>query len=474
MMTLLSIKRNLLSDSHINPTRATLFFVLSILLLIGSTPNLSAIENFPVHPSIQANVDFWDDIYSRYNTTQGILHDKDDLTIIYGVISLVKWDMTGAGQINRQLIKLAKNHYKDILLSLDKGIIATTDDEKHVAELFNKTKAITFKKAYRNIRLQIGQKDRFLQGVIRSGAYLPFIENIFKAYNLPLELAYLPHVESSFNPEAHSKAGAAGLWQFTRSTGKQFLTINHVLDERYDPIRSTHAAALFLKNNYNKLQEWPMAITAYNYGPAGMLRAAKLHGSYQNILKNHSSRIFKFASRNFYPEFIAAVQVARRLEKDPLLIKNRPEAILSIRLANYISLSDLSSYFKISPTDIIRLNPSFRSSIIKDKKYIPKNIFVKIPATEFTRRLADSIPSQLFHSSQLRDTIHIVRRGDTATSVSSTYNIRLKELIRANALDQYATIRIGQQLRLPQNIKSSSSTKRTVISNNSKWRPNIQ
>ena len=149
--------------------------------------------------------------------------------------------------------------------------------------------------------------DRFREGLIRSGAYVDQIKEIFRSYGLPSDLAYLPHVESSFNPKAYSKFGAAGLWQFMRSTGKRFLEIDYTLDERRDPIRASHAAARLLKENYKALGTWPMAITAYNHGLAGMMRATRSKGNYEAIFKQYRSRLFKFASRNFYSEFLAAV-----------------------------------------------------------------------------------------------------------------------------------------------------------------------
>ena len=101
------------------------------------------------------------------------------------------------------------------------------------------------------------------------------IKRLFRAYNLPEELAYLPHVESSFNFKAYSKYGAAGIWQFTRETGKRYLTIDHTRDERLDPILAAHAAAKYLKNSYDALNNWPLALTSYNYGLSGMLRAVE-------------------------------------------------------------------------------------------------------------------------------------------------------------------------------------------------------
>ena len=124
----------------------------------------------------------------------------------------------------------------------------------------------------------------------------------------------LLRVESSFNPRAFSKAGAAGLWQFTRGTGSDYLAVNALIDERYDPYAATDAAARLLKDNYKALGSWPLALTAYNYGRAGMLRAVRNHGSYEGIFTSYEGGSFKFAARNFYSEFIAAARVAKRLE----------------------------------------------------------------------------------------------------------------------------------------------------------------
>ena len=92
-----------------------------------------------------------------------------------------------------------------------------------------------------------------MEGVIRSGGYMAEMKHIFRSHNLPEDLAYLPHVESSFNTSAYSKFGAAGIWQFTRSTGKNYLNIDYVIDERRDPILSTKAAAKYLKSNFENL-----------------------------------------------------------------------------------------------------------------------------------------------------------------------------------------------------------------------------
>ena len=116
------------------------------------------------------------------------------------------------------------------------------------------------------------------RGLTRSSPYVDKIKEIFRSNGMPEDLAYLPHVESSFNPKAYSKAGAAGIWQFTRSTGKKFMKVGRGIDERRDPIRSSKAAAQLLEQNYKILRSWPLAITAYNHGIAGLSKRKKNEG----------------------------------------------------------------------------------------------------------------------------------------------------------------------------------------------------
>ncbi len=428
-------------------------------------------EMFPIYPSIRTNVLFWEDVYSRYTTRQGILHDKDNLAIVYTVVDLVDWNTRGAARTNKRMIKLARQRYKKILTDLASGKKPATEEEKRVADLFPRYSQQGFNKARNNIRLQIGQKDRFLNGVIRSGAYMPTIKKIFRIYNLPPELAYLPHVESSFNPDAHSKAGATGLWQFTRSTGREYMTINNVVDERYDPYFSTKSAAAFLKGNYEILGSWPLAVTAYNYGRSGMLRAKKKMGNYEKIFNTHKTRLFKFASRNFYPEFLAALRVAQRLETDKSIIVDRPEATISVRMNGYASAPDLLRYFSIYKEDFSRLNPALRKSVFAGKKYIPKNYLVRLPASDRTRDLAAAIPSSIYRSEQVRDDVYVVRRGDTAGVIARRYSISVSELIEANGLNKRATIRIGQKLKIPGRTTMASSANIVILEGKSKSKP---
>ncbi len=429
-------------------------------------------ERFPLYPDIKPNVRFWEKIYSRYTTRQGVLHDKHRLNIIYTVVDLADWSTPGSARINRELIKLARRHYKKILAELGAGKKPVTREEKRVAAMFPKRSRLAFRRARDDIRLQIGQKDRFLRGVIRSGTYIHAIKKIFISYGLPAELAYLPHVESSYNPNAYSKAGAVGIWQFTKATGRQYLAINSIIDERKDPLLSTCAAARFLKSSYEQFGSWPLALTAYNYGRAGMERALRKRKNYENIFNNHQTRLFRFASRNFYSEFLAAVHTARKLEKNPAIILDRPAATLTIRLRGYVSAKDIRAHFKVSAIDFSRFNPALRKPILTGEKYIPKGFPIHIPANRRTRKLVADIPSRIYHARQRRDRAYTVRRGDTASAIARRYRITVAKLVRANNLSRKATIRIGQKLKITGRIPVQRRRHITLLQTRSKFRPN--
>lgn len=437
---------------------AAIFFWLSGLVCAAVAP-VSAADNFPLYPCVSANVKFWEDVYSRYSTRQGILHDTDDLSLVYGVVELVDWEAPDAANINSERIKTAKERIIAVLTVLGSGNPAVTPEEKRIAALFPKQRHTSFHQARDNIRLQIGQKDRFYEGVLRSGKYLAQFRQIFAAKGLPTELAYLPHVESSFNPKAYSKAGASGLWQFTRSTGKEYLTINQQLDERADPYLATLAAAQLLKENYAALQSWPLALTAYNYGRAGMIRAQREHGSYENIFNSYSQGYFKFASRNFYSEFLAAARVAKRFENLPRLPLERPEATSTFRLKEDVPLARLLAAVKLSKADFLRLNPALLDPVADGQQPVPKGYLARVPAT---RQLPKIAPAPLraqaktlppIARNQVATTRYTVRTGDTLASIARKFSCSPQAIQAANGGKGLTIIQEGQQLAVPGRLR---------------------
>jgi membrane-bound lytic murein transglycosylase D len=437
----------------------------------GAAAGQAAAELFPLYECIRPNVSFWKDIYSKYSTSQGVLHDRQNLGIVYEVVELIDEREAGARQLNKKRIDDARGKYEGILERLARGGRPATLEEIRVSALFGaNADPADFRTASEQIRLQIGQSDRFREGVVRSGAYLEEIKRIVRSYDLPEDLAYIPHVESSFNYNAYSKFGAAGLWQFTRETGKQFMTVDYAVDERRDPIRATHAAAQYLRRSYDELQCWPSAITSYNYGQAGMRRAQQAKGSYDVIFREYSEGWFKFASRNFYPEFLAAREVAKnyRTHFGELKLASAKRAS-EIKLTGFMPITELSRRLNVNIETLQELNPALREPIFTGQKYIPKDYVLRIPEKndqQLTALMA-SLDRELAQPTQKRSQFYQVRRGDTASSIARAQGLKLSELMTANQLDRRATIYVGQNLRIPGKDEvttlAAGQTKRQVV-----------
>ena len=423
--------------------------------LIAGLPNAYASKQadpFPTYASQQPNVAFWKKVYSVYSTSQGILHDRRDLDIIYEIVPLKDRHGSGAARYNEEIVEQTRRMYEQLLRTLATGKTPASAEEKRVHALFvDKGSRKLIKDAHLNVRFQLGQKDRFRKGVIRSGAYLGEIKEIFKAHGLPQDLAYLPHVESSFDYEAYSKFGAAGIWQFTHATGNRFMTIDYTVDERRDPIRATHAAARFLKKNYELLGNWPMAITAYNHGTAGMLRAQKSHGGYESVFKHYTGPSFGFASRNFYSEFLAALEIAKNYPRHfGNLELAKPFRSHTIKIPGYISLQELARHFQVDENTLRQYNPSLREPVFKGQKYVPKGFLLHLPqrATSSPPYLAE-IPAAMIKSGQKPSRFYRVKKGDTVSQIARQHGVAPKDLVLANGLNSRATIYAGQNLRIP-------------------------
>lgn len=252
---------------------------------------------------LEQRVDFWKKIYTQYGEDDVIIHDLYRVNLIYDVAtdSDLKAKLSATQTTLREL--------RDGLDSPD----TLSPEAKYIRESIAaqgiELTASLVDDLIRNVHTQRGVKEQFREGVIRSGRHVDEFRETLKKLDVPEELALLPLVESSFQ-NVRSRAGAVGMWQFTRSTGRLYLRINNKVDERLDPSKATNAAGRLLRDNYNALGSWPLAITAYNHGQAGMLRAQRAHGSdLKAIIEDYKGPVFGYASMNFYSEFLAAVAV---------------------------------------------------------------------------------------------------------------------------------------------------------------------
>ncbi|MGH3628615.1 MAG: lytic transglycosylase domain-containing protein, partial [Sciscionella sp.] len=254
--------------------------------------------------------------------------------------------------------------------------------------------------ATNDIRFQLGQSNRFKAGLVRSGAWQKDIAQALKAEGLPPELAALPLVESSYNPRAYSKVGAAGLWQFMRSTGRRFMRIDRSVDDRMDSFAATEAAAQLLAYNHRILGTWPLALTAYNHGVAGMRRAVESLGTTNivTIVRNYQSRTFGFASRNFYVSFLAALKIERDPQKyfGPI-VPLKEERFREVRIPAYVGIRPLERALEVDPETLRDLNPALRPAVWRGRLSVPRGYELRLPAegpTLTTAMLAKRLGSQ--------------------------------------------------------------------------------
>jgi len=273
--------------------------------------------HFPNPPALQPTVGFWKQIYSEFGVGDFVLHDRDNLAVVYDVVRVTgTTNQHRAAEVADPEIQRLRAKYEGILTELAQGVPPEElgFEGRWTAQAWGcPCPPEVLLRAASNIRVQQGLREKVDEGMRRARGLLPRILSILRQHDVPEELAALPLVESTFNPKAQSKAGAVGLWQFIKSTGKRYLSITRRRDDRRDPIRATEAAAHLLRHNYEALGSWPLAIIAYNHGTGGMLAARAAVGSsaVEEIIARYTGPRFGFASRNFYPEFLAALELVQ-------------------------------------------------------------------------------------------------------------------------------------------------------------------
>src|SRR5262245_17344351 len=260
--------------------RAALLLLLALLArgTAALAAPAAAPDSFPMAPSLAPRVDFWTRIYSEVGTRGGLIHDSEDLSRVYEVVRTEPGASEAALQdeaddakarVRAALRRLADGRRQNL----------SPTERRVLAEFPPNVSSATLRAAAENVRFQRGQADKFRAGLERMGRWESYVRRALRDRGVPEDLKALPHVESSYNPDAHSHAGASGLWQFTRPTGRLYMRVDGVVDERRDPFVASESAARLLRNNYERLGSWPLAITAYNHGPGGMAKAVRTLGT---------------------------------------------------------------------------------------------------------------------------------------------------------------------------------------------------
>lgn len=289
------------------------------------------------------------------------------------------------------------------------------------------------------------QRNYFQRWLARSGKYVPYIQENLKEAGLPEDLAYLAMIESGFNPSAYSKAHAVGLWQFIRSTGKDYrLRIDGWVDERRNPEKATHAAINYLSVLYGEFNSWHLAVAAYNAGGGKIRRGLKKYKA-DDFWELAGKNYLKLETKRYVPKLIAAIIIAKEPEKYGFtnIDFHEPNAFDSISVPPMTDLNAVAIASNQSLKTIKKLNNELL------KNYTPpgkKSYTIRIPSGSYSRVAANL---QRLHPVVTTDyKTHVVRRGDTLTAICRSYNINKTTLLKANNLHS-AKLLAGQRLRIP-------------------------
>ncbi|WP_347989587.1 lytic transglycosylase domain-containing protein [Methylomonas sp. AM2-LC] len=271
---------------------------------------------FPKPAVLEPAVEFWRKTYAVWARSQVAFHDDRHLDVIYEVMDLPGNVGEGLTNDQKEMINQRREFWRNQLYGLEYklkyGAELNANDKQLMAKLQSSGKSVSFfNGAGDRLRSQRGTRERFKRGLEISGRYDNHFRKVFQQAGLPEDLAYLPHVESSFQVSAKSSAGAVGLWQFTKAAAKTFMPGDDNAEWRSDPFISATAAARYLSHAYNKLGDWPSAVTSYNHGIGGMKRAQTQVGNdFGRIVREYDGPAFGFASRNYYAQFLAAREIA--------------------------------------------------------------------------------------------------------------------------------------------------------------------
>lgn len=302
---------------------------------------------FEVRPYYYPNVHFWFLIYTQFESSNVVIHDKSNLNLIYKVLDFSelhhkdlpkntiyvlqqKISDERIKSLKEELDELAKDPYSVSVSA--KNIYRTLKQAGIEPPIKKSDRSIFFNKLKHNLRSQTGQKNFIRDGVLRSLPYQSFLGKYFTDRKLPKELLAIPFLESSFNPKAHSKVNALGVWQFMPLISSYYVPKRSTYgDYRSNIGVSSLAAGHLMSENYTIMKSWDLAVTAYNSGTKHLLKSKRELASkdvdLEDVIKHSDSQHFGFASKNFYSEFLALAHTLAYREDifDDLHEHDRPD-----------------------------------------------------------------------------------------------------------------------------------------------------
>lgn len=288
-------------------------------------------------------------------------------------------------------------------------------------------------------------RNRFEQWLVRLSRYRPLVDSIFSEFNLPSDLIFLSLVESGFNPYAYSRARATGPWQFMKGTAKVYgLRVDSYVDERRDPIKSTVAAARYLRDLYDLFGTWPLAMAAYNAGEGKVMRALQKAQaeSFTDIAK---TRLIRRETKEYVPRFMAATIIARNPDRYGFpqgeVLPHRFEEVIVRRPVHFKAIANVTG---VSYQELRLLNPELKRDATPPDG---SEYFLKVPVGTKAKveQFLDRIPTHKFPPIQTKvqrvknsapdsHNGYRVRVGDSLEKIAKRFHISVKALKTRNNL----------------------------------------
>jgi len=285
----------------------------------------------------------------------------------------------------------------------------------------------------------------FARWLARSARYLPMIKEEFTKAGLPLDLAYLPMIESGFNTTVSSRASAVGTWQFMRATGQNYgLTVNRYVDDRCDPVKSTKAAAAYLSKLYKDFDSWHLAVAAYNAGE-GKIRKAMKQSDTDDFWEIAQSQYIHSETKLYVPQLIAAIMIAKDPKKYGFddIDYDEPLDYETVRVPCGTSLKAVALACGLPDEDILILNRQLSRAITPPSE---GDYPLRVPPGKKALVIKNLPRVRAVKVTEFNT--HEVRRGETLTTISRKYKLSKTTLLKANNLEQ-ERLSLGQHLRIP-------------------------
>ena len=275
--------------------------------------------------------------------------------------------------------------------------------------------------------------------------YLVRMQEIFREEGIPEVLAYLPFIESAYDPLAKSHVGARGIWQFMPSAAKMYgLKIDYWIDERVDPEKSCRAAAKYLKFYYKKFGDWTLAIASYNAGPTRINRASKKLNT-TDFWEIKKSRYIRHQTKSYIPAFIAGVYIAKNPQAFGFKhVKSPLEPYETVIIPD---MTEMSVIARCAGTDVLtlkRLNPELRRQMTPRGH---KDYVLRVPAG--TAELFAAEFSRIKPEDRIRNLYYTVKSGDTLSSIAKRYRVGVNDLLTMNSLKSTRALKTGSVLIIP-------------------------